>query len=458
MKHVLIVAYEFPPFADSGVYRTVKFAKYLETFGWRSTVLTVEHDADALTAPDSTLLEELPATTRILRARCIEPIGVYKRLGGRRSRGGRTVTGVAGNAAASPPRKGRLGAGIVRVLHAAYDSVVIPDARLGWYPAAMRQGAALFELDPPDLLFSTSPRETAHLIAMRLAVPRVVPWVADFRDPWMGAFFTPRKIYPYNRLNGALERRAVERSSAITVAWPGIMRDLTHRYPRLDREKCHVITNGYDADDFASVRPMPFERFTIVHIGRFLEGLLEPTLLLEGLAILFARDPTLRQKIAVSFVGPHQGFVDAAVRRHGLERNVVMTGVRVPHAQAVAYAAGAPCLYLQSMASATHGGTAPIVAPHDFIPGKLFEYLGANRPILAEVQEGTASCDILRSVRQATIVTSADSGKMADAIETLYRKERGTREHEPAVVAERYERRHLTQQLAAVFDQLVGHS
>lgn len=445
MKHALFIAYEFPPFADSGVYRTVKFTKYLHRFGWRVTVLTVAFNEKDLANSDNGLLDELPESTKVVRASVIDPYQWYRRLGGRRAQGDHSQKKV------QPSGRGVLEtvAGIGQRL---YDSVIVPDAKIGWYPDCAKKGAEVCQGDRPDVLFSSSPRETAHLVARKLSAKFDIPWVADFRDPWVEAFFAPKRPGPVEALNRRLERAVVKNADAITVAWDGISELLEKHHPDLCPLAKTTLTNGFDPEDYETAPSREFDGFTIVYTGRFHEGNTSPELFLQGVSLLLEEAPDLAAKTKVVLVGPVQEFVVDMVNSLGLSNNVQFVG-RVSHEQAIASMKGAPVLYFQgtkAMDGDENGMEQQVVS------GKLYEYMGAGNPILALVEGGSPAERILKGYHSSVRVTTQDAGDVMKGIRELYQRWQDASGEEDRIVAsDTYNRITITRNLANIFDRLV---
>jgi glycosyltransferase involved in cell wall biosynthesis len=446
MKQVLVVAFDFPPFADSGVYRTLKFVRYLPLHGWRVTVLTADRDMSNLAYLDSALLQQVPADTRVIRAKVISGFHVYRTLGGKRKEGDQSSSHHQQTSTAPTGEK------LLARARKLFDTMVIPDSRVGWYPDAVAQGAKMLAEDPPDAIFSTSPRETAHLIAMRLARKFGARWIADFRDPWVGAFFAPKRFWPISAFDAALQRRVVERADAITVAWPKLVDLLRPSEGRASTKHFEVITNGYDGADFDNVTPKRLPGFSLVHTGRFLDPQRTPNALLQALVQMFEEDLSLRAITKLVLVGPKQAFVDAEIARLGLEDSVERTG-RLPHPEAIAYMLGASCLFFQNSAAAQGD---PSQHEQHFIPGKLFEYIGSNRPILATVQEGSDSDRLLSRCKQAIRVHDAAPSNIAAALRQCLSNDAAAAPvmRPPADPAyQEFDRRHLAGRLARLLQQ-----
>ncbi|MCK4715587.1 MAG: glycosyltransferase, partial [Candidatus Marinimicrobia bacterium] len=179
MKKVLIITYYWPPAGGPGVQRVLKFAKYLPEFGWQPIILTVKNGE--YPAIDNSLQKEIPANCKVYNTFSIEPNFVYKKFTGM---GSDEKIPTAVLAAENTNWKKRL-ANWIRL------NLFIPDAKIGWIPFAVRKGKKIIKAEKPDIIFSSSPPPTVHLIARKLAKWSGIKWVADFRDPWTD-------IYHYN--------------------------------------------------------------------------------------------------------------------------------------------------------------------------------------------------------------------------------------------------------------------
>src|SRR3984893_368678 len=233
MKHALFVAYHYPPEgSSSGVLRTLKHTRYLGRFGWRVTVLTLRREAYEVTDPN--LEDQIPPDVRVLRTRFIS---VKRHL----------------------------------AIRGSYPSfLAIPDRWIGWWPWAVAAGRRVINHESVDLIYSTSPHATAHLIALELSRRSRIRWVADFRDPW---YEEPPELGTTRLAHFAARKleHVVVRHADRIVASTGRLRDaLAARYSWKPRGKFVAIQNGYDEDDFASAvgAPRPSsDELLIVHAG-----------------------------------------------------------------------------------------------------------------------------------------------------------------------------------------------
>ena len=178
MKKVLIITYYWPPSGGAGVQRWLKFVKYLREFGWEPIVYTAENPE--VPVIDETLTKDIPEGITVLRTKVWEPYQIYKRLSGRKQ-SDRIQT-----AFLSEKKK----PGTIENLSIwIRGNFFIPDARRFWIKPSVKYLSRYLNDNPVDLIISTGPPHSMHLIAMHLKGKTQIPWLADFRDPWTNIDF-----------------------------------------------------------------------------------------------------------------------------------------------------------------------------------------------------------------------------------------------------------------------------
>jgi glycosyltransferase involved in cell wall biosynthesis len=432
MKNLLMVIPFFPPNAGGGVYRPLSFVKYLGDHGWRPTVLTM--DSAAYWIADESLVPEVPSTCVVHRTKTLSGQAV---LSGVRRRGGS-----ASKEKRTQVRSSR-GFGVLRKLGAA---ALMPDTYVGWYPFAVREGKKILGEGSFDAVYSTSPPETSHLIALHLSAIAGLPWVADFRDPWMNLHLLPCPSPLHRRIHRRLEKRVCARASVVVTATPWHRDLILKSYPAM--APVELIRNGYDPaeiDRLAGFAP-PSDVFQIVHAGMLTQKR-SAAIFLEALKAFLDEVPGARERCRVVFLGPRESENDAAAGALGLA-DVVSFRDTVSHAEALKIERSSHVLVLIKNNDPLYDGV---------VPGKLYEYIGVGRPILALAPEGDAAA-IVRAHGRGEVAPPGDVGKIAAAIETLYRKYRaGTldTEYDLSPVSE-FRRDVLAAKLAGLLDGLLG--
>ena len=178
MKRVLVIAYYWPPSGGSGVQRWVKFCKYLPAEGWQPVVYAPENaDYPSL---DPTLEAEVPASVEVIRHPIFEPYGIYRKLMGKgASTDMKVVTEISSG---KKTWKQKLSLWI-------RGNLFVPDPRVGWVRPSVRFLKKYLAEHPVDVMVTTGPPHSVHLIGQRLHKALGIPWIPDFRDPWSRMYY-----------------------------------------------------------------------------------------------------------------------------------------------------------------------------------------------------------------------------------------------------------------------------
>lgn len=409
MKGLLVVARFYPPGAGGGVYRTLGFVRHLPEHGWRPVVLT--GPAEAAWVEDPGLLEGV-RDVETLRAGGAGPASL-----GRGPRRPAWVSALAGASA----------------------WLTVPDAHVSWRAPAARAGLERLRQGGVDAIYSTSPPDTGHLVALDLKRATGLPWVADFRDPWIGLGYREPPTPWHRARHERLLREVLRGADTLLAATEGTRRFLAQHEPSA-AAKCVVVPNGFEAEEWRDVTPERFPHFTVVHAGR-LSGDRGLGDFLDGLDEFFRRDASRRARTRCLMVGPHDAAEPRRVEARGFADVVSFPG-QVPHRQALALEAGAHALLLVKHTSPRFG---------ELIPGKLYEYLGSGRPVLAVVPEGPAA-ELVRGLGMGWVAPPGDPARLADALEAAWEGRvpaRGLAEERAA-----FTRGALTARLAAALERL----
>ena len=359
MKRVLIVTYYWPPNGGAGVQRWLKFVKYLPQHGWQPVVYTPENPE--LVAEDPGLLDDVPREAEVIKRRISEPYGLYKRLTGRQAK-----EKVHTAFLSEEKREGWRD----RMALWVRSNFFIPDARVGWVGPSVRFLKQYLREHPVDVVVTTGPPHSMHLIGLRLKRALGIRWVADFRDPWTNIDF-----YRQLQLSRSADRRhrrleaevLREADTVVAVGWT-----LADELRDLGAKRVEVITNGFDPADVPDPPEAVDERFSLVHVGSLTATRNAPGLW-KALAERCADDPEFAARFVLRFVGPVDHTVLDSIEKAGLADKVERIGP-VDHAQAMREMQRARVLLLLLNDTANAKG---------ILTSKLFEYLAVGRPILA---------------------------------------------------------------------------
>lgn len=421
MKKVLVISnlYHSSP-------RIPGLAKYLRTYGWEAILLTVPIAAEEgrFGAPP----RDLRNHTRILET------ARYRRARGR-------VEDVVQVGSRRLRRTNRFISMLARRLYSLYNEIFFfPDAERKWIPYALAEADRLLRREAIDALLSSSSPVSCHIVASRLKQRHRIPWVADFRDLW-----TQNHDYPYSPVRRVIER-ALERSTMrsadclVTVAHP-----LAAQLMSLHGTKAVNLTNGYDPEDYEKV-PSPTRKFTITYTGQIYLNKQDPLKILLALKDLIAEGTIREEDVELRFFGPESKLVNHYVVQHDAASFVRQYGV-CSLEEAHRRQQESQVLVLFNWEQRRQKG---------IYTQKIFDYLGAGRPILATGGfRGDVREDLLRETNAGRYAT--DTAEIKEAVLEYYSQ---FREHGKTAYAGngnvvRYSYPQLAGQLAVILEEAV---
>jgi len=452
MKRVLVITYYWPPAGGSGVQRWVKFAKYLPAEGWQPVIYTP--DNPEYTSVDRTLEGEIPPEAEILRRPITEPYGIYRRLMGKSAstdmktllepaageNGGKARGGAADDGdEVTPISRGRkpFKQRLSLYLRANF---FIPDPRVWWIRPSVRFLRKYLREHPVDVIVTTGPPQSMHLIGQRLHKATGIPWMPDFRDPWTRLYFL--KYLPLTRRSWkrhrALEQGVLDDATAVLTVTPSVQED----YRKRTSTPVEMITNGYDAEDFRET-VTPDGWFNVTHTGLFAaDG--NPLVLWKVLGRKAAEDPVFAGKLRLRLVGKVDREVVDAIIAAGLGDNLVSLGY-CNHRTAVREQIGATLLIL------------PLRNDPDYtliLPGKLFEYLASHRPVLGIGQPDGAMARVVADCGAGSVCDWSDEAGVRSFLDRAWRQYLAGGVPPTSGDVSRYSRENITRDLAVLLDRL----
>ncbi|MFN5875241.1 MAG: glycosyltransferase, partial [Ignavibacteria bacterium] len=287
-------------------------------------------------------------------------------------------------------------------------TLFIPDARVGWLLTAVKRGVELCTQYNIDAIYSSAPPYTCALIARSIKRKTKLPWVAGFRDPWTDFLTTPDRWFLPAAIDHALERSVFNEADAIECAWTGIADDAFRKYPHLDRSKFYHVPNGFDSADFPQVQYSRNERFTITYTGS-MYGRRTPRAFLDALARLNDKGLVLPQDVHLRFVGRFGDEIHAMMDSSPFAPCIEKISY-VPHEQSVGY-------LMRSEASLLIVDDTKESA--EIVPGKVYEYLGVGRPVIALAPRGSAIARLLDETQAGRSAPLEDIEAIAEIISTF---------------------------------------
>jgi glycosyltransferase involved in cell wall biosynthesis len=408
MKKVLIIAYHYPPLGGGGVFRTLKFTKYLPKFGYRPYVLTVKNPM--YSTKDLTLIEEIPPEAKVYRTFSLE----HRLL-------------------RAP-----------RLLNINLKWFYMPDENIGWLPTAVLAGANLIKKENISVIYATSPVWTSLLIGCFLKRKTKKPLVIDFRDPWTDNLFIKYPTAVHELIERKMEEKVLTQADYVTVVSESIKNSLEERYPYL-KSKIATITNGFDPDDFKNLKTYSkADKFRITFTGS-IYGLLTAKPFLFAMKELIEENSELKEKMEALFVGNYGKETPLLVKKFGLEENVKLVNY-VPHKECLELIMNSQALLLLITTESPRG--------EGILTGKLFEYLASRKPIIAIAPPNGLAAKIIKSLGVGAVVSPWDVSLIKKTLDTFYEQwKRGELFRAEGNISN-YSRKFLTQQLAQIFENV----
>lgn len=410
-RNVLIIAYYFPPMGLSGVQRTTKFVKYLPEFGWNPVILTT--NPGSFYAFDDSLTQNFEGNE----------IKIY-----------RTDSDVKHY---SKPRKNKKFPSYFRqkigrmILQTLYQ----PDSRISWKKSAVKLGSQIIEENNIDVIFATAPPYTDFLVAQELSKKHNIPFIVDYRDVWID---NPFHFYPTPfHKNKAIkfETEILTHAEKAIVTTRHTKELLLRRYGFINHEDVKIISHGYDPDDFNKYinYQKKNDKFVITHSGLFQDDR-NPKYFLKALSNFIKSNKSAESTIEARFVGLMRSSHLKYIKKYKLQNVVKCTGY-LNHEESVMNLMDSDVLWFMLNDTVRS-------------PGKLFEYFGARKPILACAPQGIIRKTALDS-KAAIAVDPANIKEIENAISTFYQLwQNGTLPVPNDEFVQQFNRRKLTEDLA----------
>ncbi len=418
---VLIITYYWPPAGGPGVQRILKFAKYLPGLGWEPVILTV--DKGNFPAIDHSLEQEIPSVCKVYRTQNRELDILYKKFIG--SDPSKPIpVGVLATQQKSGWKE--------KISHWIRMNVFVPDAKIFWKSAAVREGKKIIEKEKPDVILSSSPPPTVHLIARALARWSGLPWIVDFRDPWTRIhYYTDSRSALAAAMDSRLERTVLKEADRIVC--------VSRKFSELlltDRSAdMAIIPNGYDEEDFVYSYKRG-ECFRIAYIGGLNDNRYYRTFF-EELRELLSRKHIAAEKVELIIAGMVTPRIEAGLRELFDGYGVLNMAGYLDHKEALRLMTHSELLLLFTEKVEKYEG---------HLPGKLFEYLAAGNYVLGIGPCPGESAAILERTRGGMFLTP-EQNPSSVILEQYQLWEKSERRKPLKAETEKYTRRALTQKL-----------
>lgn len=387
MKKVLIFTYYWPPAGGPGVQRFLKFSKYLGEFGIEPIIVTVNNGSYPYL--DESLIKDIPENLKVYKTKTFEPFRIYNIMQGEKKKFS-SVAMVGIKDSESIFHK------FSKFIRANY---FIPDARKGWNRFAYKKGLKIINEYDIDMIITTGPPHSTHLIGLRLKHELNIPWIADLRDPWpniLNLKDLPRTKRAQIK-DEKLKDKVLRSADYITIVSDGLKNQIIDK-----NEDIRVIYNGYDEEDFnpalntLSAGPSTDE-FVITYTGTLLDDY-DIEVFFKVLKNIIGNNSSINYKLR--FVGEIPRSTYELIEESNLSENIEVTSY-VTHAEAIDYLMKSTVLLL----------VIPNVRNNEgILTGKLFEYLASRKPIICLGPKHGNAAKVIREC-EAGAVFSASGGE-----------------------------------------------
>jgi len=313
---------------------------------------------------------------------------------------------------------------------------VQPDVKIFWLPFAIRAIRSLLQDNVYQVLLTSSPPHSTHLIGRSLAKQYGIKWIADFRDGWAGSHVVREPTIGHHLLNKHWQNSVVKCADAVVTVSPGIEKS----FESAKSDKFYLIPNGFDPDDYLSEISRS-SKYTLCYSGT-INTFAHPETFLRALAIIKRNHPKIYSKLEVVFLGYDTlGTLQHLINVYGLE-DAVKTFGHQDHPTAVRNLQRADALLLIALGRDVD----------TFIPGKTFEYLGAQKPIFA-ISNSRYTNDLLSHYSRAFIVPPKNPAEIAEKFAEFFHTKWDSINIDAAWI-NTYNRRQQTKTLASILDEI----
>jgi len=433
MKKVLVITYYWPPSGGAGVQRALKFVKYLPEFGIEPVVLTVDENKAFYPFTDHSLLKDISPGLKVFKTQKEEMLRKFSRLFPKIE--------VPHSGFANHNKKTFLS----KIMRFVRGNMLIPDARVGWVNVAYKAAEKILQEEDIDTYFITSPPHSSQLIGLKLK--KRFPdkkWIADFRDPWTDIYFYKDMLHTpiAKKIDAGYERRVLESADKVLVVNNGVKKTFSERLGN-QKDKIHLIPNGFDTVDFDIPSTPPSHEFLITYAGT-LADIYNPEVVFQVLRSLVNKYVDICP-IRLLFVGKIADDIKKMPQKYGVGEQVSYIDY-VPHAEIVQYLRNTTCLLLVIPQAGDEVG---------IIPGKIFEYLATRKPVWAIGPNGGDVQDILESSQAGKVFEREKVAEMIAYLDGLVQQwltEPNLDIHSDTI--DHFSRRNLADQLSQIIHAL----
>jgi hypothetical protein len=426
-KKILIITYYWPPAGGPGVQRWLKFVKYLPDFGIQPIVYVPDNPTYPII--DQGLLSEVSEKAIIIKRKIIEPYHWASVFSKNKTK--KISSGIIPN-----QRKQSF---LEKTLLWIRGNIFIPDARVLWVKPSVSFLEKYIQENNIDTIITSGPPHSLHLIGLELKQKLDLTWFADFRDPWTTiGYHKALKLSSFSsKKHKDLEHKVLNSADVILVT----SNTTKAEFQALTSKPIEVITNGFDIEKIG--KQTLDEKFSLAHIGSFLSER-NPAILWQCLAALVEENPSFASNFQLKLIGAVSQEVLDTIEAFHLSQYVNNLGY-VSHDEAIAHQKKSQVLLLIEINSED---------TKSIIPGKLFEYMVSERPIIGIGPNGSDFAEIIQNTNTGVFVKYDEMEKLKTTILNYYNQYLEGKLKSNAVGLQQYSRRNLTERLS----KLITHN
>lgn len=424
----LIITYYWPPSGGSGVQRWLKFTKYLREFDIEPVIFTVKDPNYA--QQDTSLLKDIPENVEVIRRPIFEPNNFLSKKSSKKEKK---------EVAFQNPSPSFFG----KMLQYIRINFFIPDARKFWIKPSVRFLKKYLAENNIDVVITTGPPHSLHMIGLKLKKKMNIKWIADFRDPWTDIYYNSSFKMKDSTMqkHKKLESEVLELSDHV-ITTNGNLNEL---FKQRTKKPVTLITNGYDDEAVHSDNIKLNEGFTLDYIG-YLPQESDPIALWSAVSELCEENADFKKKVQINLTGDINKIVLKSIRTFGLESITNLQGY-VSHDKAIE---------LQHSANVLLILIAKSKESRQITPGKIFECLQSKRPILAVGPTDGGAAEILNHTKAGSIFDYDDKEGLKKQILNLFKQYKEGKLVVNSKDIDLYHRRELTKKLASVIHKTIS--
>ena len=396
MKKVLIITYYWPPSGGSPVIRWLKFAKYLNSFGWKPIIYTAKNAE--YPEIDHSLGNDVPSHVKVIKKEIWEPYQAYKRFIGAEKK-----TSINTGFLSEKKKPGFLEKISVWIR----GNLFIPDARKFWINPSYKYLLNYLQSNPVDIIVSTGPPHSTHVIAMKIKEKTGIKWVADFRDPWTNIDFYDQLMLSKwaDKKHKTLEKKVLQFADHVIT----VSQTMMEEFIAIKKNNVSVITNGFDEDEIPEADVILDEKFTISHFGSMNKAR-DPVSLWIALNELVKELPGLSNDMVIKLYGKVDYQISEKIKTLELDKLVKLINY-IPRDKAIKEQAKSQILLLVINQTKNAQG---------ILTNKLFEYLSVKRPIMAIAPPISDLARLIDYTRAGTVFDYNDTARIKAFIKGKY--------------------------------------